>query len=63
MSTHTLEKLFEHNNWANRQILAASAGLSEMQLDSAPASATEGSWFSTVRSRRWKRRWTAECTR
>lgn len=48
MSTNSLEKQFEHNNWANRLILAACAGLSEAQLDAAPASATEGSIRQTL---------------
>jgi len=43
MSEKTLEKLFEHNNWANLQIIRACAALSDDQLDAAPQSATKGS--------------------
>jgi uncharacterized damage-inducible protein DinB len=43
-----LEKLFEHNNWANLQIIKACAALTDEQLDAAPQSATEGSIRSTL---------------
>lgn len=43
MTDRLLEKLFEHNNWANQQILRACAGLSDEQLDAEPGSATVGS--------------------
>ena len=43
MSDLFLEKLFEHNNWANGQIIQACMALSDEQLDAQPASATVGS--------------------
>ena len=43
MTGYILEKLFEHNNWANIQILQACSTLSDEQLDSEPKSATAGS--------------------
>ena len=43
MSEAYLVKLFEHNNWANLQIMRACAGLSDEQLDAQPQSATQGS--------------------
>ncbi len=43
-----LVKLFEHNNWANLQIVRACTALSDAQLDAAPTSATEGSIRSTL---------------
>jgi uncharacterized damage-inducible protein DinB len=36
-------KLFEHNNWANDQIIQACSALSDEQLDAEPRSATKGS--------------------
>ena len=48
MPENFLEKLFEHNNWANRQIIQACAALSEEQLDAQPQSATKGSIRQTV---------------
>lgn len=38
MSESILVKLFEHNNWANLQIMAACAALTDEQLDAAPQS-------------------------
>jgi len=48
MTESFLEKIFEHNNWANLQILDACSALSDEQLDAAPQSATEGSIRSTL---------------
>jgi uncharacterized damage-inducible protein DinB len=48
MSEHILEKLFEHNNWANTQIIQACSALSDEQLDAEPKSATQGSIRSTL---------------
>ena len=48
MSTQTLERLFEHNIWANEQILSACAALSQEQLRARPASATAGSILETL---------------
>lgn len=38
MTINILEKLFEHNNWANLQIIQACASLSDAQLDAEPQS-------------------------
>ncbi len=38
MTENILAKLFEHNNWANRQIIRACSALSEDQLDANPQS-------------------------
>jgi uncharacterized damage-inducible protein DinB len=43
MTENTLGKLFEHNNWANLQIVQACSALSDEQLDAEPRSATKGS--------------------
>jgi uncharacterized damage-inducible protein DinB len=43
-----LVKLFEHNNWANMQIIQACSALSDEQLDAEPQSATQGSIRSTL---------------
>ncbi len=48
MTDDFLTKLFEHNNWANEQIIAACAALSDEQLDAEPVSATVGSIRSTL---------------
>ena len=48
MTEHTLEKLFEHNHWANLRIIQACAALSDEQLDIEPKSATMGSIRSTL---------------
>ena len=48
MTTNILEKLFEHNNWANHQIIQACAALSDEQLDAKPQSATMGSIRETL---------------
>ena len=43
MNEKFLVKLFEHNNWANFQIIQACSALSDEQLDAEPQSATIGS--------------------
>jgi uncharacterized damage-inducible protein DinB len=48
MADHFLEKLFEHNNWANLQIIQACSVLNDDQRDAAPQSATPGSIRSTL---------------
>lgn len=48
MTEDILVKLFEHNNWANMQILQACSALSDEQLDAEPQSATQGSIRSTL---------------
>jgi uncharacterized damage-inducible protein DinB len=45
MSEDFLVKLFEHNHWANLQIIQACAALTDEQLDAPPTSAT----FGTIR--------------
>jgi uncharacterized damage-inducible protein DinB len=42
MAENFLVKLFEHNNWANRQSIQACAALSDEQLDAEPQSAASG---------------------
>ena len=48
MTVETLVKLFEHNNWANEQIVQACYALSDEQLDAEPQSVTKGSIRSTL---------------
>ena len=48
MSENYLEKIFEHNNWANLQIIQACSALSDEQLDVEPQSATKGSIRRTL---------------
>ncbi len=48
MAENFLEKLFEHNNWANLQIIQACLVLNDEQLDAEPHSATKGSIRSTL---------------
>ncbi len=43
-----LAKLFEHNNWANLQIIQACAALTDEQLDAEPQSATAGTIRHTL---------------
>ncbi len=43
MTENTLAKLFEHNNWANLQIIQACSALSDEQLDAELQSAMKGS--------------------
>ena len=46
--TNILEKLFEHNNWANLQMIQTCSGLSDAQLDAEPQSVTKGSIRRTL---------------
>jgi len=48
MTENILIKLFEHNNWANLQIIQACYALSDEQLDAEPQSATKGSIRRTL---------------
>jgi len=48
MTENFLVKLFEHNNWANLQIIQACSALSDEQLDTEPQSATKGSIRRTL---------------
>jgi uncharacterized damage-inducible protein DinB len=48
MTENILEKLFEHNNWANLRIIQACSTLSDEQLDAEPQSATKGSIRRTL---------------
>jgi len=43
MAENFLAKLFEHNNWANLQIVQACYALSDEQLDAEPQTMTKGS--------------------
>ncbi|MEP7136362.1 MAG: DinB family protein [Chloroflexota bacterium] len=43
-----LEKLFEHNNWANLRIIEVCSTLSDEQLDSEPHSVTKGTIRRTL---------------
>ena len=48
MTGNFLVRLFEHNNWANMQIIEACSALSDEQLDAVPQSATKGSIRETL---------------
>lgn len=48
MSENYHVRLFEHNLWANEQIIQACYGLSDAQLDAEPHSATRGSIRETL---------------
>lgn len=48
MTENVLVKVFEHNNWANRQIIQACSALSDEQLDAEPQSVTKGSIRKTL---------------
>ena len=48
MTENFLVKLFEHNNWANLQIIQACSSLSDEQLDSEPQSVTKGTIRRTL---------------
>jgi uncharacterized damage-inducible protein DinB len=48
MTDNFLVKLFEHNNWANMQIIQACYALSDEHLDAEPQSATKGSISGTL---------------
>lgn len=48
MPDNLLVKLFEHNNWANLQVIQTCAVLTDEQLDTEPKSATYGSIRQTL---------------
>jgi uncharacterized damage-inducible protein DinB len=48
MTTNFLEKLFEHNNWANLKIIEVCVTLTDEQLDAKPQSASYGSVRDTL---------------
>jgi uncharacterized damage-inducible protein DinB len=48
MSESVLVRLFEHNNWANLQIIQACSALTEEQLDAEPQRVTKGSIRQTL---------------
>jgi uncharacterized damage-inducible protein DinB len=48
MSENILVKLFEHNNWANAEIIKVCSALSDEQLDITPQSSTKGSIRETL---------------
>ena len=48
MMANILEKIFEHNNWANLKIIDACSALSDAQLDAAPQTATKGTIRRTL---------------
>jgi len=48
MTENFLEKLFEHNNWANIRIIEACSTLNDEQLDAEPQSVTKGTIRRTL---------------
>ena len=48
MTENFLEKLFEHNNWANLRIIEVCSALSNEQLDAEPQSVTKGTIRRTL---------------
>jgi uncharacterized damage-inducible protein DinB len=48
MGESILVKLFEHNSWANIQMIQACSSLSDEQLDTEPHSATKGTIRQTL---------------
>ena len=48
MTENILARIFEHNNWANDQILQVCSTLSDEQLDAEPAGAALGSIRETL---------------
>jgi uncharacterized damage-inducible protein DinB len=48
MTENILKKLFEHNTWANLQMIQACSALSNEQLDAQPQSVTKGSIRRTL---------------
>lgn len=48
MAENYLVKLFEHNHWANQQILRACSVLSDEQLDAQPLTTTKGTIRQTL---------------
>lgn len=48
MTANILEKLFEHNNWANLRVIEVCSVLRDEQLDAEPQSITKGSIRATL---------------
>ena len=48
MVENYLARIFEHNNWANLQIIQACSTLSNAQLDAEPQTVTKGSIRTTL---------------
>ena len=48
MNENFLEKIFEHNSWANQKIIQACYALSDEQLDAEPHSVTKGNIRRTL---------------
>ena len=48
MTENFLEKLFEHNNWANMKIIQVCSTLSDERLDATPHSVTKGTIRETM---------------
>ena len=48
MTGNILEKIFEHNNWANQKIIEACRALNDEQLDAEPQSVTKGTIRRTL---------------
>ena len=48
MSENVLAKLYEHNNWANLEVVRACSTLTDEQLDAEPKSVTKGTIRSTL---------------
>ncbi len=48
MAVNIIAQVFEHNHWANQQIIQACLALTEEQLDGEPHSATRGSIRTTL---------------
>ncbi len=48
MDENILGRLFEHNHWANMQIVQACSALTDAQLDAEPRSATRGTIRRTL---------------
>jgi uncharacterized damage-inducible protein DinB len=49
MTENILARIFEHNHWANLQLIQTCSTLSDEQLDAEPQSATKGSIRLTLR--------------
>jgi uncharacterized damage-inducible protein DinB len=47
MAENFLEKIFEHNNWANLRIIEICSTLTDEQLDAEPQSVTKGNIRAT----------------
>jgi uncharacterized damage-inducible protein DinB len=48
MTQGILSRIFEHNNWANSEVIRACSVLAETQLNLDPESATKGSIWETL---------------